>query len=406
MTPPGILLFCMPEFGHLKRLLPLIAGLAQAGADVHVFSDMKYAQAINTSGGRCHDLFRDRPLALADNQSRPIPSRYVSFAARFAESVISEVAALKPRIVIHDAFAVIAVPVANRLGLPRINVCPGHNLAPAPTVAALARDPRVQLSDDCLRAVDILRRDHGMPDASAFSYITSLSRELNLICEPPEFLTASEAQAFSPHAFFGSLAEVAPPGPAAGAGANDFPGADTASLRIYASLGTVVWRYYADYARSILDALAQAAHKRRDLRVLIGLGGQSIDTGLGKLEAANIRVESYVDQWRVLAGSDVFLTHQGLNSTHEAIYHGVAMISCPFFSDQPGLAKRCQEFGLAEPLVAELRGAVDEGSIIAALDRIAERQDDIRARLRIARGWELAVMARRPEVIARIIAFA
>ncbi len=404
MSTINVVLFCMPEFGHLKRLLPLIQGLARSGANVHVFTDPAFSGAVQTSGGRYHDLFRDRPLALADDQSRPIPSRYVSFAARFADSMVSEVATLQPRIVIHDAFAVIAVPVANRLELPRINVCPGHNLAPGPTIAALARDPRVQLADACLRAVESLQRDYGMPDASPFSYIASLSTELNIICEPPEFLTAQEAIAFAPHAFFGSLSEASllAPGPVL----EHSPAPDSTRLRLYTSLGTVVWRYYAEYDRSVLDAVAQAARQRDELQVVVSLGGQAVDTGFKHLAAANMRVESYVDQWQVLAGSNVFLTHHGLNSTHEAIYHGVAMISSPFFSDQPGLAIRCQELGLAVPLVGELRAPLDCGDILAALDRIAQRRESIEASLQAARDWELAVMARRPEVISRILAFA
>ena len=50
-------------------------------------------------------------------------------------------------------------------------------------------------------------------------------------------------------------------------------------------------------------------------------------------------------------GRRVFVTHHGLNSTHEAIYHRTPMLSYPFFGDQPYLANRCRDLGLSVPLV-------------------------------------------------------
>ena len=40
--------------------------------------------------------------------------------------------------------------------------------------------------------------------------------------------------------------------------------------------------------------------------------------------------------------ADLFVTHHGLNSTHEAIFNRVPMLSYPFFWDQPGLAAECR----------------------------------------------------------------
>lgn len=405
---PGIrvALFCMPEFGHLQRLLPVISSLREAGAEPHVFSDRHFRGAIRASGGVFHDLFRQRPLAAADSRSRPIPCRYVSFAGHFAESVITDVTALAPQLIINDAFAVIARPVAECLRLPRINICPGHNMPPETAIAELQSDPRVQLDDACLRAVALLRDHYGLADASPFSYMGGPSTQLNLISEPQEFLTPAEQAAFEPCAFFGSLAEPQPTRAESAQTVDPFPVAGEGALKIYASLGTVVWRYYADTAWSLLQALSQAAKERRDLAVLIGLGGQLRERAPARIAGPRVRVEAYVDQRQVLAHTGVFLTHQGLNSTHEAIFHGVPMLSYPFFSDQPGLARRCREFGLAEPLAEAVRETVTAGDIHAALERMKLKRDLFNERLAEARNWELAAMAGRPAVIERILDFA
>lgn len=391
---PSVVVFAMGERGHYKRLRPIIAGLVGSGLDTTVFTDASFAEDVRARGARFRDLFAGRPLAVADDESIPIPARFVSFAGRFAADVVREVAPLRPALVVHDTFAVIGAVVAHHCGVPRVNVCAGHNLAPEPTLAALARDPRVRISERCHRAVERLRAHHGISGASPFSYVALLSSELNLYCEPPEFLLDHERAAFAPIEFFGSLL----PDPAACGDEAAFDGWTADGPRFYASFGTVVWRYYREAARSALAAFSDAVASMAGAHGLISLGGRGTAEDAAMLARPNVRVAPYVDQWQVLAAADALVTHHGLNSTHEAIWQGVPMLGYPFFSDQPGLAARCRDLGVSIPLSEELRGAVAPATIRAAL----ERAGTLRARVAAARAWEERVMRRRPEVLARI----
>lgn len=388
----------MGEQGHYKRLRPIIAGLVASGLDTTVFTDAAFARDVEIRGARFRDLFAGRPLDAADAESIPVPARFVSFAGRFADEIVREVAPLRPALVVHDTFAVIGAVVAHHLDVPRVNVCAGHNLAPVPTLAALARDPRVRISDPCHAAVERLRSRHGIPDASPFSYVALLSSELNLYCEPPEFLLEHERAAFAPLEFFGSLL----PDPVETGDEAADTGAPAEGPRFYASFGTVVWRYYREAALSALAAFSDAVAAMPGARGLIGLGGRGTAQDAARLARPNVRVEDYVDQWRVLAGTDALLTHHGLNSTHEAIWQGVPMLGYPFFSDQPGLAARCRDLGVSIPLAEELRGAVAPETIRAALARAGS----LRPRVAEARTWERCVMERRPAVLARIATLA
>ena len=141
-----------------------------------------------------------------------------------------------------------------------------------------------------------------------------------------------------------------------------------------------------------------------DTVALVSLGGRDPTKPAPRLARRNVRIENYVDQWNALREASVFITHQGLNSTHEAIFHQTPMISYPFLSDQPGLAKRCQELGLAVPLVEALRGPVGPDDVRSALARVAAQHDAMRARLAEARRWELETIRARQDVIARIVA--
>ena len=404
MSALAAAVFAMSERGHFKRMLPVIDGLARAGVAAHVFTDAAFRRDVERAGGIFVDLFARHTVDDADRSSIPIPSRFVTFAARFGERIADEAAMRRPTFVVHDTFAVVGRVVANRLGVPRVNVCACHNLAPAPTLQALARDPRVRTSDACRAAVDALRERYGLLDASPFSYIVGVSPDLNLYCEPPQFLLPEERDPFEPLAFFGSLWPEGVDSRARSAAA--FHSARRAPLRIYASFGTIIWRYYEDAAVSAIEALCEAAASRRDVEVLIGLGGAGPRARITRQAPPNVRVEDYCDQWHVLGEASVYLTHQGLNSTHEAIYQRVPMISYPFFSDQPGLAARCQAFGLAVPLVDALRRHATADDVRAALDRVESDRSRMAECLDAAREWEMETIRARPAVIERVIALA
>ena len=400
MTRPGpAIVFCMPGRGHFRRVLPLVAGLVEAGVPTHVFAERIFAAEVDGVGGRFVDLFAGRPMDAADARSIPIPSRYVSFAGHYADSVTREAAALRPAVVIHDTFAVIGWAVANHLGVPRVNVCAGHNAAPEPTLAALREDPRVAIDPACHEAVRALRERHGIADASPFSYVTALSPDLNICCEPPQFLREADRAPFEPLVFFGSLSAAdvtsTPDGPALFAG--------DAAARVYVSFGTVIWSYYEAQALGALTAIADAVAVLDDTTALISLGGSDRSGHTARLARPNVRVEPYVDQRRALRDATLFITHHGLNSTHEAILQRVPMLSYPFFGDQPAMATRCQELGLALPLAAAPRAAITIDTVIAAMARAVDERARFAARLDEARDWELATIRARPAVIARIL---
>jgi MGT family glycosyltransferase len=397
----SVVVFGTRENGHTKHLLPIISGLARAGIRAHVFSMPVYRDEIENAGGIYLDLFRGRPFEEADAHSIPFPCRYVSFAGRYADQIIAEAAALKPSLVLHDVFAVIGVVVARHLGIPRVNVFAGHNYPPESFLEDLRHDPRVNISEDCWHSVKMLREKYGMPDASPFSYGTHRSTDLNLYCEPPQFLSEDERQPYQPVAFIGSLSDqIIGRAPST---ASPYGEGAAKKLRMYVSFGTIIWRYYQDAARSTLEAIREAIEDLPEFAVLASLGRAEPGDWVWRLVSPGFRVESYVNQWDVLAASSVYITHHGLNSTHEAIFQKVPMISYPFFSDQPVMAKFCQDKGLAIPLATELRGRVLAKDVRRALSSIADRRERMMASLSEARQWELDVIAGRSRVIQRIL---
>lgn len=401
MSRATVVFFCMEGDGHLRRLLPVVAGLSSEGLRVCVFTETRYREEVAQAGGELMDLYAGGSLAEADSESIPSLCRYVSFAGLHAEAILAEVAALRPSLVVHDTFAVIGQIVARRMGLPRVTVCAGHNVTPASIPEFLADYEEVVVSDGCRRAVDSLRARGLLPDATPFSFATEPSPDLNLYCEPPQFLREDERAAFGPLAFLGSLS---PRNLARQPSATQpFGAAAAARRRLYVSLGTVIWRRYGTVGRMLLETVRAAVADMPDTVAIISLGNASPGSWVKALEHPRVHVADYVDQWDVLSHADVFLTHQGLNSTHEAICQEVPMISYPIFWDQPALSQRCRELGLVTPLAAARRAPVAVGDIGAALATVAEERQRLGARLREAHAWELDVVAQRPNVIGRVL---
>jgi UDP:flavonoid glycosyltransferase YjiC (YdhE family) len=236
--------------GHLRRLLPLVSGVAARGVAAHVLTH-----------GRFVDLFGPYPLEDADPVSFPIAMRSVAYAARYVEDVERELEALRASLVVYDTFAMVGRLAATRMGLPYVNVCAGHNVDPPRFQQILASDPRVSVSRECLEAVERLRARYGVPDASPYSYVDGVSPYLNVYCEPPEYLRGEERAVFEPVAFFGSLPSPEEIAARDRARAPSLFGGD-AALRVYVCFGTAVWRSYPSEALAALDAIAEALSRR------------------------------------------------------------------------------------------------------------------------------------------------
>lgn len=397
---PSVVVVCMGGVGHLQALLPLVVGLCARGVTVHVMTDADFRMAVEREGARFIDLYARHPLAAADATSIPLPSRYVTFAGVYAESVTTQVAALAPRLIVYDMFAVVGPLVARALGIPYVAMCSNHAPVPARVLAALRQDRRVATSDACWAAVRRLQDVHGLHNASPFSYADSLSPYLNVYGEPEEFLSAEDRAALEPIAFFGVL------GPPVRPGSSTLWPKRTPGGAIYVSFGTVIWSYFSQTAVAALSVIAETLADR-DVEVRISRGRHPLPaSALQRIERSNVRVVDYVDQWRALADADAFLTHHGTNSTHESIFQQTPMLSYPFFGDQPALARRCQELGLALPLTAAPQDALDPSVLLHALQRLADERQRFAARLAEARAWEQRTIDGRAAVIDRILSLA
>ncbi|HWV02759.1 MAG TPA: glycosyltransferase [Devosia sp.] len=393
--------FAMSMAQKFRALRQVGNELVSAGAEVRFWTDAAFRRDVQAIGASFVDLFDPVSFEEVDDASRPISSRNVTFAAERGAAVAEAAREWGADLVVYDSFTLIGEVVARRLGLPWVPVVSGHLMDSVTMRRRTSAEARTATDPRCTAAAVKLAREFGMTGASPFSYYADASPWLNVTCEPEEWVDATVAQRYQPLACFGKLSAT---GLAPVAGRS----IQTQRLRIYAAFGTIIWWYWASQGASALEAIAQAA---RDVGadLVVGLGGGSIPSASrDRLTALGATVEDFADQATELRRADIFITHGGASSVHEAIGASVPMLTLPFFSDQPVLSARCKALGIAFPLIKGLgRDDVpDAGAIRLMIEDVQAHRPQMLEALAKARAWEVRALESRPAIARRTLALA
>ena len=86
----------------------------------------------------------------------------------------------------------------------------------------------------------------------------------------------------------------------------------------------------------------------------------------------NVKLGKWLPQQDILGHPKIrlFVTHGGLLSTEEAVYHGVPLVGIPVFGDQDWNMKHSEQMGFARTL--ELRDLTEEAVLTALNEILAE----------------------------------
>jgi UDP:flavonoid glycosyltransferase YjiC (YdhE family) len=143
---------------------------------------------------------------------------------------------------------------------------------------------------------------------------------------------------------------------------------------VYLTFGTVLGHMTlaADVYRTALAAVAAV-----DARVLLTVGHKFDRAALGPVPA-NVHVEAWVDQARVLAAADLVVCHGGSGTVYGTVAAGIPVVVMPVFADQFENGRRVA--AARAGVIVEPESANDSGprSVIAEADapRITAAIDD------------------------------
>jgi MGT family glycosyltransferase len=290
-------------------------------------------------------------------------------------ALIANARALQPDAVIYDSMTVWGKQVGQALGVPVISSCSifpicARNFHALPRgsgmFAQMARGAPT-LARSALayqRLARDIRRRFGVPSPGMLDFFANPG-DITLVFTSRDFTAGANAFDAS-FKFVGASLE-----PRDDAG--DFPLHLLEGERVlYVSLGTL-FNKQLQFFRDCIEAFRGSTW-----RVVMSIGGTVQPADLGELPP-NLIVRPHVPQLEVLSRASVFITHGGMNSTSEALWHGVPLVVVPQVGDQVFVAQRIAELGAGVVLRPErvtpaaLRASVERVTGDAAFDQAAAR---------------------------------
>jgi MGT family glycosyltransferase len=331
--------FSFPAHGHIHPTLPVVRELACRGQPVVYFGTEPYRQTIQATGAS----FYPYPPQLLPPEQGPGPFSQVSttletllaWTGAVLDQQLDLVRSLRPTHILHDSFAPWGSLMAQLLGLPTIASVPSIliNAAIDSRYGAETADPRLTPEwyagfrsrlDTCLRRCGF--REPISPPQLLQTYgdgnIVYTSRLFQPMAEDFDerrFRFVGPCFDFRPHA---------PPFP--------FERLDGRPL-VLISLGTVYGNCL-EFFRACAGELADAPWQ-----IVVSTG---VDFGPAP---ENFVVRPFVPQIEILKRCAAFVSHGGMNSVQEALYHDVPLVVVPQAADQFWIASRARELGAAAP---------------------------------------------------------
>jgi len=339
--------FSFPAHGHVNPTLPVVRELVSRGESVIYYTTKPFEDAVCQSGAR----FCAYSRRIRMPEHGPGPFAHVSttletlleFSRAVLDDHLAEVRRLQTPQIMFDSFAPWGQMVAQLLGVPSLTSVPSILIGPEIDAryraGAPPDDPRLTpewcsaFRSRCqtgLRAFGLERPPSPPQFLQAYG-------DLNIVYTSRLFQPLAEAFDANRFQFVGPCFGFRPDPPPF-----PFEQLDGRPL-VLVALGTV---YGNDgrFFRACLQDLAGCPWQ-----LVIATGNSLPPETLGPIPE-NCILRSRVPQIEILRRAAAFVTHGGMNSVQEALYHGVPMVMAPQGADQFWISARVQELGAGQVL--------------------------------------------------------
>lgn len=364
--PRHLLFVALAGHGHVTPTLPLVEELVRRGYQVDYATSAEFSEAVTSSRARWVALPPLEPFTPPPQVGAEVIAlwfRHYFAAMRATYPVLRDYCVTnRPDAVCYDVTNWPARVVAEALGIPAVRCVPNlaendaYSLGERLTAGLDPDHPEMAaLAADCAR----FSTEYGVELDVAGTM--DVIEALNLVFIPREFQPAGDSfdERFC---FLGPLLghreqrePWSPPVPSAPV--------------LFISLGTIFTGHPGFY-RTCLEAF--------------GHGPWQVAMTVGELDPAalgpippSVDVRPRFPQPAVLRHAAAFVSHAGMNSTMEALYYGVPLITFPQMPEQVANADRVAELGLGERIEAD---TLTPETLNEAVSRVAADQQ-VRANL-------------------------
>ncbi|MEH7481140.1 macrolide family glycosyltransferase [Neobacillus drentensis] len=296
--------------------------IEKTGAIVRTLDDQKFLKAF-ISGGRNYLLERINGLLLTADIVIP--------------SVLEQIEGEHFDYIIHDSMFGCGRILAQILKLPAINSC---------TSFAQTKESFDQMLEQLSKIIptevgkEINDEYQGLTAKVKEKYDVEIHSPYDVFCNPAPLTIVYTTREFQPfgEAFDQTYKFIGPSISTRLIQENFDLTAIKGKRPIYISLGTV-FNQAIDFYKLCFEAFGNSNHT-----VVMSIGEKVQISDLGEVPK-NFIVKNYVPQTEVLKYTKLFITHGGMNSTHEGLYYGVPLIVIPQSADQPIIAGQVANIG-------------------------------------------------------------
>ena len=340
----NIAFFCIPAHGHTNPTLAVVRKLTARGHTVRYYTTEAFRAKVEAAGAVFvpFDTEAARPGMTAADGARlgsdlAFSTKLIVDLTLAADDWLSrELTAHRPDVIAGDSMAFWAKLAAKKHGIPFVSSTTtfAFNRFSAKVIEQngagflqfLLAQPRINRQLKRLRAA-------GYAVKSVFDIIANDNETETVVYTSPDFQPCADTFSEKYH-FVGPLLRPAQ---------SSFEKLPGRSL-IYISLGTVN-----NDALPFYRACLAAFGGDPRFQLVLSAGTQTDLAALGPIPE-NCTVRASVDQMAVLDCADIFLTHCGMNSASEGLWHGLPLVLYPQTPEQHGVANRVAALGAGVPL--------------------------------------------------------
>lgn len=332
-----IVFFCIPAHGHTNPTLNVVKELISRGHQVWYYSYETFREKIESAGATfipCDDYDMEQKLSPEDGVRI---GKDLAFSTKILvdttlaldDAILEDMKKIQPNCIVADSMAVWGKAIAMKLNIPFVSST--TTFAFNQHSSKIMKQSIGQLFNMIISMPKISKdlkrlQDKGYPITNILDIIQNDNNTNTIVYTSKEFQPCADT--FSDKYSF--------VGPSIRKTTETITKGD--KKLIYISLGTVN-NMMTNFYKNCISAL-----KDSEYQVIMSVG-ENIDISSLDQIPSNFKVYASVDQIAVLKEADAFLTHCGMNSASEGLYHEVPLVLFPQTPEQGGVARRVSDLG-------------------------------------------------------------
>ena len=340
----NIMFFCIPAYGHHNPTIAVVKELVNRGNKVRYYSFHEFRDKIESTGAEfisCDTYLPEVSENIASGSATMSTTEMtivdLQTTARMDGFLKEQVEEFKPDVIVSDSVCFWGKLTARKYKIPMVV---------STTTFAFNKHSSKYMKSSIAEIKDLIQgnqrvkaelkklEEYGYHEKSIMSLVQNDNYTDTIVYATKKYQPFSET--FSKHyAFVGPSLLT-----------DDKTDKEHDRPLVYISLGTVVSNK-PDFYKKCIRAL-----KDEDVDVIISCGRVVEPDALNGI-SDNVKVYQSVNQLEVLSKANVFLTHNGMNSTSESLYMGTPMVFFPQSNEQRAVAKRVAEMGVGIELKDE-----------------------------------------------------